>query len=199
MEKRLIVLGEDDLLTITTMAKEAGQLAALERYDEALPLYTKVLEKRSRILGNEHPNTLNALCNLAAVQGNFGRDNEARQSASRCLILARKIGDEHTAAHCVDLLARLDDRRKYGESTSEEQRRRLDKLDNRRKQAHEKADAARLKTAVAQSSTKEPSIDELMVQWGFDDDDGGGKKKSSNATSDGGGYKQKEKKGKGNK
>jgi hypothetical protein len=57
-----------------------------------------------------------------------------------------------------------------------------------------------LKAAAVQSSTKEPSIDDLMAQWGFDDDDVGGKKKSSNATSNEGGSKQKKKKkGKGKK
>jgi hypothetical protein len=55
-----------------------------------------------------------------------------------------------------------------------------------------------LKVATAQPSTKEPSIDDLMAQWGFDEDDGGGKKKSSIATSDEGGSNQtKKKKGKG--
>jgi hypothetical protein len=71
----------------------------------------------------------------------------------------------------------------------------MDGIDDIKFKAREKAEAARLKAAAAQPSTKELSIDELMAKWGFDDDDGGGKKKGCND----GGSKQKKKKGKGNK
>jgi hypothetical protein len=97
-------------------------------------------------------------------------------------------------------LSELDDRKKYDDVTStDEQRRLLSKINDRKGKAQEKAEAARLKAATAQPSEDEPSVDDLMTQWGFDDDDGGGKNKSSNATSDGGGSKQEKKKGKGNK
>jgi tetratricopeptide (TPR) repeat protein len=200
LKKEVIVLGKDDPRTLATMSNVATQLSKLDRCVEALNMYEKVFEKRSRIQGAEHPDTVKTLCELAITQNNAGRYDDARQSTLRCLSLARKFGDEKTAARCVYLLSLFDDARKHNdESTSAEQKRLLDKLNDRKKQAQEKAEAARLKAATAQPSTKEPSIDELMAQWGFDDDDGGGgKKKSSNATSDGGGSTQK-KKGKGKK
>jgi hypothetical protein len=186
------------------MTNVAKQLSYLERDVEALDLREIVFEKRSRIQGDEHPDTVKALCNLAIMQHNVCRNDEAHQSTSRCQMLARKIIDEETAAQCVHLLSRLDVRKKLNDPTStDEQRRLLATMHLRKIKAEEKADAARLKVATAQPPTKEPSIDELMAQWGFDDDDdGGGKKKSSNATFDGGGSKQKKKKkgpGKGKK
>jgi hypothetical protein len=91
----------------------------------------------------------------------------------------------------------FDNARKH--SGSVEQRRLLATLHFRKISFEEKAEAVRLKAAVAQPPTKEPSVDDLMAQWGFDDDDERGKKKSSNATSNEGGSKQKNKKGKGKK
>jgi tetratricopeptide (TPR) repeat protein len=199
LKRSSIVLGEDDPDTIMTMNNVASELSKLDRYDEAIDLQKKVLKKLSRIQGDEHPDTVKALSNLAMTQYNAGRNDDARQSASWCLPLARQIGDEDIAARCVDLLSRLDIRKKYNEVTSDEQRRLLAKINDRRNQAIKETEAVRLKAAVAQSSTKEPSIDDLMAQWGFDDNDGGGKKKSSNATSDGGGSNQKQKRGNGKK
>jgi tetratricopeptide (TPR) repeat protein len=197
LEKVSIVFGEDDSRTLQTMGGVAGQLSYFKRHDEARDLEEKVFEKRSRIQGDEHPDTVKALYYLVTTQYNAGRYDEAHQNDSRCLLLARKIGAEETAAGCTKLLSFLDDRKKYNDVTStDEQRRLLAKIITRKNQADAKAEVARLKAATAQSPTKEPSVDDLMAQWGFDDDDGGGKKKSSNATSNGGGSKQKKKKGK---
>jgi tetratricopeptide (TPR) repeat protein len=195
LKKKVIVLGEDDLETLQSMTNMAGQLSLLDRHDESIDLHERVYEKRSRIQGDEHPDTVKALCNLATAQYNADRYDEAHKNASRCLILARKIGDEETAARCTTLMSMLDDGKKYNESTSAEQRRLINKINDRKVKAQKKAEAARLKVAVAQPSAKEVSVDDLMAQWGFDDDDGGGKKKSSNATSNEGGSKQKKKKG----
>jgi hypothetical protein len=153
------------------MTNVGNQLSKLYRHDEALDLRKKVFEKRSRIQGDEHPDTLNALINLAYMMCTTGRPDDARQNASQCLPLARKIGDEETAARCVDLLSMLDDIRKHNESTSAEQRRLLGKIVIRKIQAGVKTEAARLKAATAQPTTKETSVDELMAQWVFDDDD----------------------------
>jgi tetratricopeptide (TPR) repeat protein len=199
LKKKVIVLGENASLTLKTMANVATQLCYLERHDESIDLHEKVFEKRSRIQGDEHPDTLKTLYNLAIIQYNVGRDDDARQNASRCQFLARKIGDEETAARCTTLLSSLDVRKKYNEVTSDEKRRLLAKIIFRRKQTWDKAEVARLKAATAQPPAKEKSVDDLMAQWGFDDDNGSGKKKSSNATSDEGGSKQRKKKGKGNK
>jgi tetratricopeptide (TPR) repeat protein len=136
LKKRIRVLGEDNPSMLTTMSNVASQLSCLKRYDESLDMSEKAVEKLTLIQGEEHPNTVTALNNLVFSQYNAGRHDEARQNASRCQILARNIGDEDTAARCVKILSKLDDRKAYHDPTStSEQRRLITKIDDRKQQA----------------------------------------------------------------
>jgi tetratricopeptide (TPR) repeat protein len=66
------------------------------RYDEAEGQFTKVFETRKRVLGQEHPDTLTSMVNLASTYRNQGRWKEAEELQTRELdICSRVLGQEH--------------------------------------------------------------------------------------------------------
>ena len=54
-------------------------LLADGRYDEAEELFVQVRETRKRVLGEEHPDTLTSMANLASTFWNQGRWKEAEE------------------------------------------------------------------------------------------------------------------------
>ena len=65
-------------------------------HEEALGLHQEVLEKRRRILGEEHPDTLRAMNNLAFTLGDLGRHNEALTLKQEVLEKYQRIfGENH--------------------------------------------------------------------------------------------------------
>ena len=61
-----------------------------------MELKEKVLEARKRILGDEHPNTLNSMNNLASSYSELGRRQEAVELEEKVLEASRRtLGDEH--------------------------------------------------------------------------------------------------------
>ena len=56
----------------------------------------KVLEARRRILGEEHPDTLRTMHNLASSYQSLGRTKEAAEMQEKVLEVRRRIlGEEH--------------------------------------------------------------------------------------------------------
>jgi tetratricopeptide (TPR) repeat protein len=66
------------------------------RYNEAEELFVQVMETRKRVLGDEHPDTLTSIANLASTYWNQGRWKEAEELQAKELeICSRVLGSEH--------------------------------------------------------------------------------------------------------
>lgn len=83
------------------------------RYEEAEALYVKVLEIQQRILGGEHPNTLNSMGNLAWLYEKQGRHDDVDQMFAKSLEIGyRALGEGdpnilNSIAHSMNVLAWL--------------------------------------------------------------------------------------------
>ena len=89
------------------------------RYDEAEPLYRRALEARERTLGNEHPDTLTSVNNLALLLRRTGRYDEAEPLYRRALeARERTLGNEHpdTLISVNNLAVLLDNKGRYDEA-----------------------------------------------------------------------------------
>ena len=65
-------------------------------YAQAEPLFTNILEFRRRILGDEHPRTLNSANNLAFLYEQQGKLEQAESMFMKTLELNRRVqGEEH--------------------------------------------------------------------------------------------------------
>ena len=74
----------------------ARSYSRLGQHQEALHLYKQTLEFQKRILGDEHPNTLCAMSDLAVSYSNIGQTKKAMQLREQTLELRKRIwGDEH--------------------------------------------------------------------------------------------------------
>jgi len=66
------------------------------KWNEAEELQVKVMEARSRVLGEEHPDTLTAMANLASTYRNQGRWKEAEELEVKVMeASSRVLGEEH--------------------------------------------------------------------------------------------------------
>jgi tetratricopeptide (TPR) repeat protein len=66
------------------------------RWKEAEELQVKVMEARSRVVGEEHPDTLSAMANLAATYRDQGRWKEAEELQVKVVEARRRVlGEEH--------------------------------------------------------------------------------------------------------
>ncbi|KAH7128792.1 kinesin light chain 3 [Dendryphion nanum] len=66
------------------------------RYDECEKLEVQVMETSLRVLGDEHPNTLTSIANLASTYRNQGRWTEAEKLEVQVMETSlRVLGDEH--------------------------------------------------------------------------------------------------------
>jgi tetratricopeptide (TPR) repeat protein len=73
-----------------------GFTADIGRWHEAAAMKKEVLEKRQRILGDEHPNMILAINNLASTLGDQGKFEEAALMFKEVLEKTQRIlGDEH--------------------------------------------------------------------------------------------------------
>jgi hypothetical protein len=74
----------------------ANTLGEQGQPDEAAKMRKEVLEKRRRILGEEHPSTISAMNNLANTLGEQGQLDEAAKMLQEVLEKRRRIlGEEH--------------------------------------------------------------------------------------------------------
>ncbi|UCD75502.1 MAG: serine/threonine protein kinase [Phycisphaerales bacterium] len=96
LQLRERVLGEEHLVTVSSMNSLANLYQVQGRYDKAALLYVKTLETSQRVLGEEHPHTLSFMSNLAHLYANQGRLDEAEQLQVRALdSRTRALGEEH--------------------------------------------------------------------------------------------------------
>ena len=66
------------------------------RYKEAEELFIEVMETKKRVLGEEHPDTLGSMANLASTYRNQGRWNEAEKLDVQVIETRKRVlGDEH--------------------------------------------------------------------------------------------------------
>jgi hypothetical protein len=86
----------------------ARTLSQLERDNEALAMLETLLPRRVRIIGEDHDNTLTTMRNMALVLLQLGRFEDAHRTASRGLLLARKVGHEEATAAFVDILSQVE-------------------------------------------------------------------------------------------
>ena len=93
--------------------REAG------RRQEALQLSEQVVEVRKRILGNDHPNTLSSMHNLAKRYSEIGRRQEALQLSEQVLeARKRTLGNEHPdTLKSIKQLANLKERKRKPQSS----------------------------------------------------------------------------------
>jgi tetratricopeptide (TPR) repeat protein len=66
------------------------------RYDEARKLHRETLEIRRRVLGQDHPDTLTSMHNLANAYSSQGRHDEAEKLCRETLEIRRRVlGQDH--------------------------------------------------------------------------------------------------------
>lgn len=79
-----------------TRRSTSSTLGDLGQLDEAAKMQKEVLEKRRRILGEEHPYTISAMSNLANTLGDLGQLDEAAKMKKEVLEKMKRIlGEEH--------------------------------------------------------------------------------------------------------
>jgi tetratricopeptide (TPR) repeat protein len=134
LDRRVSLLGEEDLDTIRSLLHLAGAYWHQGRWPEAADLEEKVLEARRRTLGDEHPTTLTSMNNLAATYQSQDRLQEAADLEEKTLEARRRtLGDEHPAtltsmnnlAATYQSQGRLQEAVDLGKTTLEAQRRTL--------------------------------------------------------------------------
>jgi hypothetical protein len=102
------VLSLEDKMILRTMHRISTSLRALKRYDEELIMNEQILEIRVRRDGDEHPDSLSALCNVALVQMHCGQLDDALRSASGGRLLAKKVGHVELTGSFDNLLLGVD-------------------------------------------------------------------------------------------
>ncbi len=70
-------LPPDDKRSLVVLHNYASALSAMSRFDEAEPLFREVIERRSRVYGFDHPQTLASRNMLAGTIQKQGREREA--------------------------------------------------------------------------------------------------------------------------
>jgi tetratricopeptide (TPR) repeat protein len=87
---------EDSVDVITSLSNEAVILAAMKRFDEAIPVHRKVVELRSRSVGADSVATNKERVYLAISLNRAGRKQEALAEFDRALPpLERELGLDH--------------------------------------------------------------------------------------------------------
>jgi hypothetical protein len=161
-------------------------------------MYEDVVPKLIRGRGQDDDCTLMAISDMATTQYNLRRDDDAKQTATRGLLIARRAGNEGAAAQFVDTLSKLEEAEEYtlfAATASDEQKKLHNKIIDR-KQAKEKAaaDEAALLATRAEATT-EDDLDALVAQFGFEEgDDCSGEKGEKKGNNEKGAKKKKKKK-----
>jgi tetratricopeptide (TPR) repeat protein len=174
LEKLTRVLPLDHPQTLTTTVVMANALAQLNRYDKSLKMFEDVMPKLTRVKGEDHDDTLTAMVNMATAQYLLRHYDDSKQTATRGLLIARRVGKEELAAFFVTRLSKLgkvEENKVFAATASDEQIELHNKIVLRR-QAKEKAaaDEAALLATRAEATT-EDDLDALVAQFGFEEGD----------------------------
>jgi hypothetical protein len=87
---------DDDLDRLNLSWKCVKTLHSDGRYEEAEELQAEVMQMIERVLGEEHPDTLTSMGNLATMYRNRGRWNEAEELEVRVTQTTKRVlGEEH--------------------------------------------------------------------------------------------------------
>jgi tetratricopeptide (TPR) repeat protein len=93
---QMLYLPEIDGLLLDTISLHALLLRDQGDYNEAKKLFVQVMETRKRVLGQEHPETLASINNLASTYRNQGRWKEAEELETQVLETRKRVlGQEH--------------------------------------------------------------------------------------------------------
>jgi hypothetical protein len=183
LEKRKRVLPLDDLQTLEATLGVATVLTKLDRENEALKMYEVVVPNLIRVNGEDNDITLMAMASMSTVQLNLDRYDDSKQTATRGLLLARRVGNDIQAARFVTILSgleKIEEHNAFVATASDEQIEFRNKIDLR-------------KRTKAKAAADEDDLDALMAEFGFEEGDdcsgGKGEKKKS-----GGGSKKEKKK-----
>src|SRR5262249_43101192 len=79
MKVRRKILGQEDEVTLRSVAMVGLAYHMAGRWDEAEELEVQVMETSKRVLGAEHPDTLTSMANLASTFWKQGRWTEAEE------------------------------------------------------------------------------------------------------------------------
>jgi tetratricopeptide (TPR) repeat protein len=86
----------DSVKTCLLLEKFGRCLYSDGRYNEAERSFSRVMETRTRVLGQEHPDTLTSIANLASTFWNQGRWKEAEELNMQVVeTMKRVLGQEH--------------------------------------------------------------------------------------------------------
>ncbi|MEZ2319061.1 MAG: tetratricopeptide repeat protein [Microcoleus sp.] len=86
----------DELAEAKRLIQQADQLYNQGKYQEAIPLLERVLSIRKKVLGNEHPDVVTSLNNLAVLYESQGRYSEAEPLLRQALEMNKRLlGNEH--------------------------------------------------------------------------------------------------------
>ncbi|KXX73750.1 Nephrocystin-3 [Madurella mycetomatis] len=110
---------DDDEAKGRLLETTAIAVARLGKYGEAEQMQRQALELRKKVLGEEHPDTLGSINNLATILGNLKRYEEAEQIHRQALELRKKVlGEEHpdTLGSINNLAITLGNLRRYKEA-----------------------------------------------------------------------------------
>jgi tetratricopeptide (TPR) repeat protein len=102
------VFGDEHPLTLRSIVCLAETLYTLERHAEALAMLEMLLPRQVRIQGEDHDSTIATMNCMAWALFQIARVDNAHRTASRGLLLARKVGNDLRVAQFVKLLSRLE-------------------------------------------------------------------------------------------
>jgi tetratricopeptide (TPR) repeat protein len=101
---------------LMAMANLAATYRRQGRWDEAVVLEEKVLEVRTEVFGERHPDTLMAMANLASTYRHQGRWDEAVVLQEKVLEVSKEVlGERHP--HTLMAMANLKYMREYPHTT----------------------------------------------------------------------------------
>jgi tetratricopeptide (TPR) repeat protein len=113
------VTDDDDKERLNLASKCARALYSDGRYKEAEELHVQVMQTRKRVLGDDHPDTLISMVNLALTYSNQGRWKEAEELEVQVMQTEKRLlGDEHpdTLTSMANLAATYRDQGQWKEA-----------------------------------------------------------------------------------
>lgn len=88
---------QENTRTMELVWKCAEALLSDGKYNKAEELFVQVMETRKRVLGDEHPDTLTSMANLASTYRNQGRWKETEELGVQVMERSsRVLGDKHS-------------------------------------------------------------------------------------------------------